>query len=141
MAGLILTNGESFATATLHANAGTLQQGIRAVIIPGTHDVYDSRSIYRAFDLRRMAGLPAGSDVARKFCLKPINIPQNRDALMQSVETSLKLLGRDIDLRVSALPATNGPSPFHSASSSSSSCPALSNRTYCRPLLSHARAS
>ena len=32
--------------------------GIRVVIIPGTHDVYDSRSIYRAFDLARMAGLP-----------------------------------------------------------------------------------
>ena len=37
--------------------------GIRVVIIPGTHDVYDSRSIYRAFDLARLAGLPAGSDL------------------------------------------------------------------------------
>jgi DNA repair exonuclease SbcCD nuclease subunit len=37
--------------------------GIRAILIPGTHDVYDSRSIYRAFDLHRMAGLPAGSDL------------------------------------------------------------------------------
>ena len=27
-------------------------RGVRVVIIPGTHDVYDSRSIYRAFDLR-----------------------------------------------------------------------------------------
>ncbi len=38
-------------------------RGIRVVIIPGTHDVYDSRSIYRAFDLARLAGLPTGSDL------------------------------------------------------------------------------
>ncbi len=38
-------------------------RGIRVVIIPGSHDVYDSRSIYRAFDLARMAGLPDGSDL------------------------------------------------------------------------------
>lgn len=37
--------------------------GIRVVIIPGTHDVYDSRSIYRAFDLPAMAGLAPGSDL------------------------------------------------------------------------------
>lgn len=37
--------------------------GVRVVIIPGTHDVYDSRSIYRAFDLPRLAGLPGGSDL------------------------------------------------------------------------------
>ena len=37
--------------------------GIRVVIIPGTHDVYDKRSIYRAFDLTSMAGLPPGSDL------------------------------------------------------------------------------
>lgn len=37
--------------------------GIRVVIIPGTHDVYDGRSIYRAFDLPAMAGLPPGSDL------------------------------------------------------------------------------
>lgn len=38
-------------------------RGIRVVIIPGTHDVYDKRSIYRAFDLAAMAGLPRGSDL------------------------------------------------------------------------------
>lgn len=38
-------------------------KGIRVVIIPGTHDVYDSRSIYRSFDLAQMAGLPRGSDL------------------------------------------------------------------------------
>jgi len=37
--------------------------GIHVVIIPGTHDVYDSRSIYRAFDLPGLAGLPIGSDL------------------------------------------------------------------------------
>jgi DNA repair exonuclease SbcCD nuclease subunit len=36
---------------------------IRVVIIPGTHDVYDSRSIYRSFDLAAMAGLRPGSDL------------------------------------------------------------------------------
>lgn len=39
------------------------ERGVRAIIIPGTHDVYDQRSIYRAFDLPRMAGLPRGSDL------------------------------------------------------------------------------
>jgi DNA repair exonuclease SbcCD nuclease subunit len=39
-----------------------VDRGVHVVIIPGTHDVYDSRSIYRAFDLAVMAGLPAGSD-------------------------------------------------------------------------------
>lgn len=38
-------------------------RGVRVVIIPGTHDVYDARSIYRAFDLRQLAGLPPGSDL------------------------------------------------------------------------------
>ncbi len=40
-------------------------RGARVVIIPGTHDVYDSRSIYRAFDLPALAGLPRGSDLLR----------------------------------------------------------------------------
>jgi DNA repair exonuclease SbcCD nuclease subunit len=35
--------------------------GLRVVIIPGTHDVYDGRSIFRAVDLARLAGLPRGS--------------------------------------------------------------------------------
>jgi exonuclease SbcD len=33
---------------------------IRTVVIPGTHDVYDRASIYRAFDLEALAGVPAG---------------------------------------------------------------------------------
>lgn len=39
------------------------ERHIRSVIIPGTHDCYDPTSIYRAFDLRTMAGLPTGSDL------------------------------------------------------------------------------
>jgi DNA repair exonuclease SbcCD nuclease subunit len=36
---------------------------IRAVLIPGTHDVYDRSSVYRAYDLAAMAGSPAGDDL------------------------------------------------------------------------------
>jgi len=35
---------------------------IRSVIIPGTHDVYDRASVYRAHDLATLAGQPGGSD-------------------------------------------------------------------------------
>ena len=38
-------------------------RGVHVVIIPGTHDVYDKRSIYRAFDLAAIAGLAPGSDL------------------------------------------------------------------------------
>ncbi len=37
------------------------ERRIRAVLIPGTHDCYDTASIYRAFDMRALAGLPADS--------------------------------------------------------------------------------
>lgn len=36
---------------------------IRVVLIPGTHDVYDRASVYRAYDLRALAGLPPDSDL------------------------------------------------------------------------------
>jgi DNA repair protein SbcD/Mre11 len=39
------------------------ERAIRVVIIPGTHDCYDSRSIYRAFDLVALARLPEGSEL------------------------------------------------------------------------------
>ena len=39
------------------------ERAIRVVIIPGTHDCYDSRSIYRAFDLAALARVPEGSDL------------------------------------------------------------------------------
>ncbi len=35
---------------------------IRTVLIPGTHDVYDGSSVYRAYDLAALAGLPADTD-------------------------------------------------------------------------------
>jgi DNA repair exonuclease SbcCD nuclease subunit len=35
---------------------------IRTVVIPGTHDVYDSASVYRAYDLAALAGLPPDTD-------------------------------------------------------------------------------
>ena len=37
--------------------------GIRVVILPGTHDVYDRASVYRAHDVPALAGLPRGSDL------------------------------------------------------------------------------
>ena len=36
-------------------------QGIRSVLIPGTHDCYDNASIYRSFDMAALAGQPEGS--------------------------------------------------------------------------------
>jgi DNA repair protein SbcD/Mre11 len=39
------------------------QAAVRTVIIPGTHDVYDRSSIYRANDLVALAGLPAATDL------------------------------------------------------------------------------
>jgi DNA repair protein SbcD/Mre11 len=36
---------------------------IRSVLIPGTHDVYDRSSVYRAYDLAAMAGAPEGQDI------------------------------------------------------------------------------
>lgn len=44
---------------------------VRAVLIPGTHDVYDATSIYRAFDLPAMAGQPAGSDLVTVLAAPP----------------------------------------------------------------------
>ncbi len=35
---------------------------IRTVVIPGTHDVYDGASVYRAYDLAALAGLPPDAD-------------------------------------------------------------------------------
>jgi DNA repair exonuclease SbcCD nuclease subunit len=35
---------------------------IRTVIIPGTHDVFDGASVYRAYDLAALAGLPPDTD-------------------------------------------------------------------------------
>lgn len=40
-----------------------VQATIRTVIIPGTHDVYDRSSIYRAYDLASLAGALPGGDM------------------------------------------------------------------------------
>ena len=45
--------------------------GIRTVLIPGTHDSYDFASIYRAFDLRALAGLPEDSDLVTVLAVPP----------------------------------------------------------------------
>lgn len=36
---------------------------IRSVLVPGTHDVYDRASVYRAYDLAAMAGSAPGDDM------------------------------------------------------------------------------
>ncbi len=55
-------------------------RGVRVVIIPGTHDVYDKRSIYRAFDLAAMAGLPRGSD------LLTVLTPESPELLLKDLD-------------------------------------------------------
>jgi DNA repair exonuclease SbcCD nuclease subunit len=47
------------AAAELHRLADA---AIRTVVIPGTHDVYDRASVYRAYDLAALAGQPPESD-------------------------------------------------------------------------------
>src|SRR5574340_850147 len=37
--------------------------GIRTVILPGTHDLYDASSVYRTYDLAALAGSSAGTDL------------------------------------------------------------------------------
>ena len=36
---------------------------VRTVLVPGTHDVYDRASVYRAYDLAALAGAAEGSDL------------------------------------------------------------------------------
>jgi DNA repair protein SbcD/Mre11 len=46
------------------AELARLAQGrIRVVIVPGTHDVYDRSSVYRAYDLAALAGVRAAEDL------------------------------------------------------------------------------
>ena len=45
------------------AELGRLVAGqVRVALIPGTHDVYDRASVYRAYDLGALAGAPPSSD-------------------------------------------------------------------------------
>ncbi len=43
--------------------ARLVQARIRSVLIPGTHDVYDRSSVYRAYDLAALAGATPGGDL------------------------------------------------------------------------------
>ncbi len=43
-----------------HELARLVQARIRSVLVPGTHDVYDRSSVYRAYDLPAMAGSKPG---------------------------------------------------------------------------------
>ena len=47
-------------SASPPSSARLVEAPIRTVIIPGTHDVYDRASIYRAYDLAALAGIDAG---------------------------------------------------------------------------------
>jgi len=53
---------------------------VRTVIIPGTHDVYDRSSVYRAYDLIALAGLPSGTD------LLTILTPDRPDVVLPAVD-------------------------------------------------------
>lgn len=50
---------------------------IRTVIIPGTHDVYDRTSIYRAYDLKAMAGSTQHDDLVTVLTpeLRTVHLP------------------------------------------------------------------
>ena len=43
-----------------HELARLVQARVRSVLVPGTHDVYDRASVYRAYDLAAMAGSKEG---------------------------------------------------------------------------------
>ncbi len=53
---------------------------IRTVIIPGTHDVYDRASVYRAYDLAAMAGVKATAD------LVTVLTPERQDATYPALD-------------------------------------------------------
>jgi DNA repair protein SbcD/Mre11 len=61
-------------------------RGIHVALIPGTHDCYDERSIYRAFDLAAMCGLPPESELLR------VLVPERPDLVVP--ELDLVIYGR-----------------------------------------------
>lgn len=72
MADLVLIAGDLFDSNTqprrsVERAAAELKRltdaTIRTVIIPGTHDVYDGSSVYRAYDMAALAGLPPDTDL------------------------------------------------------------------------------
>jgi DNA repair protein SbcD/Mre11 len=69
---LLLVAGDLFDSNTqprrsverVAAELGRLVAGsIRTVLIPGTHDAYDGSSLYRAYDLKALAGSSPGDDL------------------------------------------------------------------------------
>jgi DNA repair exonuclease SbcCD nuclease subunit len=62
------------------------ESAIRVVIIPGTHDVYDSHSIYRAFDLSAMVG------PSRRGELLTVLTPEQSELLLPDLD--LLVIGR-----------------------------------------------
>lgn len=54
---------------------------IRVVIIPGTHDLYDRGSVYRAYDLASLAGAAPGSD------LLTVLTPDRPDVVLPTIDT------------------------------------------------------
>jgi exonuclease SbcD len=66
-------------------------QGIPAVIIPGTHDCYDQTSIYRSLDLETLAGLPEGSGQIT------VLTPQKPEVVLHAADTVV--FGRIFDTK------------------------------------------
>ena len=64
-----------------------IDAGIRVVLIPGCREGYDSRSIYRAFDLAHMAGLAPGSD------LLTLLTPERPELLLKGLDLIIYALG------------------------------------------------
>jgi DNA repair exonuclease SbcCD nuclease subunit len=60
--------------------ARLVRSRIRTVIIPGTHDVYDDASVYRAHDLKTLAGSKPNDDFITLLT------PENPEAVLQSCD-------------------------------------------------------
>jgi len=57
-----------------------VQAAVRTVIIPGTHDCYDRSSLYRAYDLAALAGVPPGAD------LLVVLTPERPDVVLSNLD-------------------------------------------------------
>jgi DNA repair protein SbcD/Mre11 len=69
---------------TVEYAAGQLRRltdrGIHVALIPGTHDCYDERSIYRAFDLASLCGLSTESELLR------VLVPERPDLVIPDLD-------------------------------------------------------
>jgi DNA repair protein SbcD/Mre11 len=85
---------------------------VRAVIIPGTHDCYDRSSIYRAYDLKAMAGSTPDDDLVTVMTpdAASVTIPAV-DATIHAVVFPTKRASHSPlrDVRVALSPAPAGP--------------------------------